>query len=530
MAVAALRHRRGLSTKVASAGFLAESAPLRWSGVASCRAATELSGVSGARNPVCRMSTNVLFRRRAGALCASVALGLLFAVPAGQAARAQSLEQALARAYGSSPTLNAQRAAVRATDEQVPQALSGYRPTIGISADYGVQRTEQVTPASQFLGINVPKSKTTDTNQPRGVALTADQNLFNGFRTQNQVRTAESNVLGAREELRNTEQNVLFDAAQAYMDVLRDYAILDVRRNNVDVLKEELRAARERFQVGEVTRTDTAQAEAAVEGAHTAVSQAEAQLNTSRATYRQVVGDDIGRPKPARSIDRLLPKNLNDAINLSQAQHPAVLAAFHGVDAANLQIRVVEGQLYPTIGLEAAFQRRYDDSSSVSRVTTGSIVGRMTIPIYQAGSVSSQVRQAKEVAGQRRIEADIARDQVRQATVSAWGQLQAATAQIASAKAQIQASQTALNGVREEAKVGQRTTLDVLNAQQDLLNARVTLIQAQRDRVVAAYAVMSAVGWLTASRLGLSVASYDANVHYDQVRDKWTGLRTPDGR
>ncbi|HEY0293648.1 MAG TPA: TolC family outer membrane protein, partial [Hansschlegelia sp.] len=323
---------------------------------------------------------------------------------------------------------------------------------------------------------------------------------------------------------------VLFDTAQAYMDVLRDYAILDVRRNNVDVLREELKAARERFQVGEVTRTDTAQAEAALEGSHTNVSQAEAQLNTSRATYRQIVGEDIARPRPARSIDRLLPRGLNEAINLSQAQHPAILAAFHGVDAANLQIRVYESQLYPQIGVEAAFQRRYDDSSSANRVTTGSLVGRLTIPIYAGGSYSSQVRQAKEVAGQRRLEADVARDQVRQATVSAWGQVQAATAQISSAQAQIQASQTALNGVREEAKVGQRTTLDVLNAQQDLLNARVTLIQAQRDRMVASYALLSAVGWLTADRLGLRVARYDPNVHYDQVRDKWYGLRTPDGR
>nr|WP_271169811.1 TolC family outer membrane protein [Hansschlegelia plantiphila] len=446
-------------------------------------------------------------------------------------ARAQTLEDALARAYGANPTLNAQRASVRATDEQVPQALSGYRPTITASADVGIERSQQVTPSSS-LGevLTIPKAKTTTNSSPRGFGVTADQTIFDGFRRQNQLRSAESNVLGAREQLLNSEQNVLFDTAQAYMDVLRDYAILDVRRNNVDVLREELKAARERFQVGEVTRTDTAQAEAALEGSHTNVSQAEAQLNTSRATYRQIVGEDIARPRPARSIDRLLPRGLNEAINLSQAQHPAILAAFHGVDAANLQIRVYESQLYPQIGVEAAFQRRYDDSSSVNRVTAGSLVGRLTIPIYAGGSYSSQVRQAKEVAGQRRLEADVARDQVRQATVSAWGQVQAATAQISSAQAQIQASQTALNGVREEAKVGQRTTLDVLNAQQDLLNARVTLIQAQRDRMVASYALLSAVGWLTADRLGLRVARYDPNVHYDQVRDKWYGLRTPDGR
>lgn len=474
-------------------------------------------------------------------------MGFVSAVALSAPARAQTLDQALARAYGANPTLNSQRAQVRSIDEQVPQALSGYRPTITATADIGAQRTrakldqqsggaaaalppplDVLNPLLQGLGSS---SNPNGTVYPRGVGISAQQTLFDGFRTKNQVRTAESNILAARENLRNSEQNVLFDAAQAYMDVLRDYAILDVRRNNVDVIREELRAARERFQVGEVTRTDTAQADARLQGALTNVSSAEAQLNTSRATYRQIVGEDIGRPRAARSIDRLLPKNLGAAINLGQAQHPAILAAFHGYDAANLQIRVFEADIYPQVGLEAAFQRRYDDSvQQKGRFDTGTVVGRLTIPIYQGGAVSSRVRQAKEVAGQRRLEADIARDQVRQAVVSAWGTVEATTAQISSAQAQIQANQVALNGVREEAKVGQRTTLDVLNAQQEVLDSRVTLIQAQHDRVVGAFALLSAVGWLDAGRLGLRVSRYDPNVHYDQVRDKWYGLRTPDGR
>jgi outer membrane protein len=494
------------------------------------------------------MPTSVLCRRASGVL-AAVAVGLTSALTPSASAHAQSMEQALARAYAANPTLNSQRASVRAIDEQVPQALSGYRPIITATGDVGVQRTHNRAiggggeagsvntgnPAvDQALnrvigGLGAGNSK--GTSYPRGVGIVAQQTVFDGFQTYNRVRSAESNILGSRENLRNTEQNVLFDAAQAYMDVLRDYAILDVRRNNVEVLREELRAANERFQVGEVTRTDTAQAQAAVEGANTAVSQAEATLNTSRATYRQVVGEDIGRPRAARSIDRLLPKALGSAINQSQAQHPAILAAFHGVDAATLQIRVVEGQTYPQVGLEAAFQRRWEDSfQSPSRTTTGSLVGRISIPIYAGGLYSSQIREAKETAGQRRLEADISRDQVRQAVVSAWGNLQSSTAQITSAQAQIQANQVALNGVREEAKVGQRTTLDVLNAQQAVLDARVTLIQAQHDRVVASYALLSAVGSLTATRLGLGVARYDPNVHYEQVRDKWHGYRTPDGR
>ncbi|RXF74575.1 TolC family outer membrane protein [Hansschlegelia zhihuaiae] len=494
------------------------------------------------------MPTSVYFRRGGRALVAA-AIGFTSALTPLASARAQSLEQSLARAYSANPTLNSQRASVRAIDEQVPQALSGYRPVISATADIGALKQSTKLKQSggaqaDLSGFNpvqqgqiaqllqgVGGSTGSGTVHPRGVGVSAQQTLFDGFRTYNSVRSAESNILGAREQLRNTEQNVLFDAAQAYMDVLRDYAILDVRKNNVEVLKEELRAARERFQVGEVTRTDTAQAEAAVEGANTEVSEAEATLNTSRATYRQVVGMDIGRPRAARSIDRLLPKNLGAAINLSQAQHPAILAAFHGVDAATLQIRVFEADLYPQVGLEAAFQRRWDDSvQQEGRTTSSSIVGRLTIPIYQGGSEYSRVRQAKETAGQRRLEADISRDQVRQAVVSAWGNVQAATAQIASAQAQIEANQVALNGVREEAKVGQRTTLDVLNAQQAVLDSRQTLIVAQRDRVVASFALLSAVGWLTAEKLGLGVARYDANVHYEQVRDKWIGLRTPDGR
>lgn len=451
----------------------------------------------------------------------------------GATVRAQSLEQALARAYMANPTLNSQRAQVRSVDEQVPQALSGYRPIISATADVGALRTKQRTPAQPGFPPLIPdQPATTETARlnPRGYGVSAQQNLFQGFQTKNQVRTAESNILAARENLRNSEQNVLFDAAQAYMDVLRDYAILDVRRNNVDVLREEMRAADERFKVGEVTRTDTAQAQAAVEGARTLVSQAEAQLNTSRATYRQIVGEDIGRPKAARGVDRLLPKNLGIAISLGQARHPAILAAFHGYDASNLQIRVLEGALLPSVDIEAAYQRRWDDSSQVTRSSAASLVGRLTIPIYQGGSEYSSIRQAKETAGQRRLEADIARDQVRQAVVSAWGTVQSTTSQITSAQAQIEANQVALNGVREEAKVGQRTTLDVLNAQQAVLDARVTLINAQHDRVVGAYALLSAMGDLTAEKLGLRVARYDPNVHYQQVRDKWIGLRASDGR
>lgn len=433
-----------------------------------------------------------------------------------------TLEGALARAYTVNPTLNAQRAATRATDEAVPQALSGYRPRVFGTADIGASATEVRIGGGQG---------TVTTQYPRGVGASIEQNIFDGFRTPNRVRAAEWQVLVARETLRNTEQNVLFDAVEAYMNVLRDFAIHNLRRNNVELLSEDLRATRERFEVGEVTRTDVAQGEARLAGARSMLAVAEANLKASRAIYRQRVGDDPGRLHPGRPIDSRLPRTLDEAINIALRNHPAVLAALYAADAAHSQVKIVEGELYPTVGIEGSVSQRWEPSGQANQSRSASVVGRVTVPIYQGGQVSSRVREAKEIWGQRQIEADITRDQVRAAVISAWGSLDGAKAQIVAAQAQVEAAQIALNGVREEANVGQRTTLDVLNAQAELLDARVALITAQRDRVVASYAVYQAIGQLGVQNLGVQTASYyDPAVHYDQVRDKWFGLRTPDGR
>jgi outer membrane protein len=430
------------------------------------------------------------------------------------------MESALARAYSGNPALNSQRAGVRATDENVPRALAGFRPKVSASADAGVQNQQGTQGGQKFNTTLVP----------RGVGLQIDQPLFDGNQAFNNTRQAESQVFGARETLRNQEMTTLFNAASSYMNVLRDTATLELQRNNVEVLEEQLRQTRDRFNVGEVTRTDVAQAEARLAGARSQASLAEANLRTSMASFRQNVGVEPRSLAPGRPLDRVLPSSLAAALAIGLKEHPAIIAGLHGVDVAELQVKVNEGQLYPTVGLTGAVTRRFDTGSANSDVTSASLVGRLTIPIYEGGAVYSTVRQAKETAGQRRIDVETTRDQVRAAVVSAWGQLEAARAQIIASQAQVQATETALAGVREEARVGQRTTLDVLNAQQELLNARVNLITAQRDRVVASYSVVQAIGRLTTRFLNINTAQYSAKQHFDQVKGLWYGVRTPEGR
>jgi outer membrane protein len=365
---------------------------------------------------------------------------------------------------------------------------------------------------------------------PNNYGITATQTLYNGFQTSNRTRQAESQVQAAREQLRVSEQGVLLSAATAYMNLLRDAAILDLQRRNVEVLQEQLRQTRDRFNVGEVTRTDVAQSESRLAAGRSQVLSAEATYKASVATYRQVIGVEPGKLAAGSPVDRFSPATLTSAVGVGTATHPAVTNAQYNVDAALLQVKVAEGALYPTLALQGNVQQSYETSLLGLRTFNAAVIGQLTVPIYQGGAEYSLVRQAKETLGQRRLDLDTARDQVRQNVVQSWGQLDAAKANIEATQAQVQASEIALNGVREEARVGQRTTLDVLNAQQELVNARVALVSAQRDRVVASFTLLSAVGRLSPQVLGLRVPVYDANVHYQQVRDAWAGVRTPDGR
>jgi outer membrane protein len=467
----------------------------------------------------------LLFR---GVACASVAAMLVLMT---HTARAETLDSALIKAYGNNPQLNAQRANVRATDEGVSKAQSGYRPKLTASSNLGYENFNYRQPNPRF-GTSPAEVRTIISDQrivPRGFSAQLTQNIYDSGATSNSVRQAESQVLAARENLRNIEEQVLFNGAQAYMNVLRDTATLNLQKSNVDVLEEQLRQTRDRFNVGEVTRTDVAQAESRLEGAHSQVAAAEANLKASIATYRQTIGVEPKTLAPGRPIDRLLPKNLQASLVVAFAENPAIVAAFHNVDAAELQVKIAEAALGPTIALQGQVQQQYDRLVGNDQTFSASVTATLTVPIYEGGAAYSDVRRAKESLGQQRLVADQTRDQVRQAVVAAWGNLDASKAQILAAQAQISASEVALNGVREEAKVGQRTTLDVLNAQQDLLNARVALVSAQHDRVVNSYQLLQGVGRLALERIAPSSERYDPSVHYEQVRDLWWGTQIPNG-
>ncbi len=455
----------------------------------------------------------MLSRKSALIATAIGVLSLAFAAPAS----AESIAQALASAYASNPQINSARAQTRADDENVPIARAARLPTVSgysTTSSTWTNRTLSPTARKNTFGSTV------------GVQVT--QNLFTGFRTTNAIRQAETGVLASRESLRNTVQNVLYDAAQAYMDVLRDSAILDIRRRNVLFLDEQVRAANERFNVGENTRTDVSQARAALAESRAAVSLAEANLATSRATYRQVIGHDPNGLVQVFPYSRLIPSHLQQAIAVGQSGHPIVLAAIHQADSQAYAVKQAEGELLPQVSVEGSVEHDEDWNSGYDP-NSAAIVGRLTIPIY-TGPNYGTIRQSKELYGVRKIEIDVARDQVRAAVVSAWAQAEAAVGAISAADEGVTAAEIALSGVQEEQRVGQRTTLDVLDAQQTLLNARETSIVARRDRVVASFALLSAMGRLTAEPLGLPTPVYDATDHYRKVRNKFIGVRTPDGR
>jgi outer membrane protein len=454
---------------------------------------------------------------------------MAFAGPA--PALADTIEAALARAYQNNPQLNAQRALVRSTDENVSQALSGYRPKAALTASAGYQYTDvENTSAPGSSASKLIKSEFQGTDPPRSVGFTVTQTLYNGNQTANKTRAAESQVSGAREALRVLEETVLLNAATIYMDFLRDAAIVEVERSNVLVLEQTLEQTRDRFKVGMVTPTDVAQADAQLAAGKTQQLTAESNLVTTRSNFRRIIGNEPSNLAPGSPVDRFLPKSPNSAVELSLVENPNVTAAMYGIDVNYLQVKINEGVLLPTVSVQAAVQQSYEQTLTTFRSFGAAAVAQVTAPVYQGGAEYSLIRQSKETLAQQRLNLEATRDQIRANVVTAWGQLVAGRAQVASAESQVTASEIALTGVRREATVGQRTTLDVLNAQQALVNARVALVTAQHDRVVASYAVLNAVGRLSPQVLNLATAIYDPSVHYQQVRDSWFGVQTPDGR
>lgn len=432
---------------------------------------------------------------------------------------AETIHSALASAYSNHPTLNAQRAATRGVDENVAIAKSGWRPQIFGGADI----------TSRNISTRIP-TFSSGSSTPGGFGVTISQSLWDSNKTLNNVDAARAAVRASQEGLRNTEQNVLFDSAASYMNVLRDQAIAGFRAQSLKFLNEQVRSERARFEVGESTRTDVAQAEASRAAAVAQLNRAEANLNTSRAVFRQNIGREPKNLKNTSGVGKLLPRSLGVATSIALNRHPAIRSTKHLVDQASYNVKSSESDLLPTITLEGAVQRDYLRDGTGQITDSAQITARLRVPIYQGGRVSGIVRQNKESLSQKRIEVDQSVDQVRAAVVSSFGQLEASKASVTANQTQLRAAELALSGVVEERKVGQRTTLDVLNTQQLVITAQLSLASDRRDVVVAGYALLSAIGRLSAVNLRLRVAQYEAEEHFDAVKDKWFGLRTPDKR
>ncbi|MBM3515568.1 MAG: TolC family outer membrane protein [Alphaproteobacteria bacterium] len=461
--------------------------------------------------------------KRALGLRALLLAGTAAAVFAGTPLHAETLPEALGLAYQNNPTLQAARAQLRSVDESVPLALSGWRPSLTVNGNVTRARNESQITRGGAAGALFGGGTTLRTSEQAAVSLR--QPVFRGLKTIAGTSQARAQVMAQRARLQSTEAQVLLESTSAYLDVLRDQAVLDLQINNVQVLNRQLEATRDRFRVGEITRTDVAQAEARVSGANASRIQAEGQLQKSRANYE----NNVGKPPEALTQPGTvtgLPGTIDEAIDVAIKSNPNFVAADFTAQAAQDGIDVSRGDLLPTFDIEAQYARGYDTLADKSTSTNAQARAVVTVPLYQSGAEYARLRQSKHTAGQRRLEADQARLDARETTTSAWENYQAFTASIDSIKAQITASEIALEGVQREAEVGSRTVLDVLDAEQELLNARVNLVRAQRDQMVAAYQLLSAMGRLNAETLGLAVAVYDPLDHFDDVERQAFGSST----
>lgn len=433
---------------------------------------------------------------------------------------AETIEQALVGAYETNPTLKAARARQRATDELVPQALSGWRPQVSLQGELGFEhlRSNNVQAGDDFFD-------SIDETNPASISIGLSQPIFRGFKTVESVRQAQADVQAGRQELLATEQEVLLDAARAYLDVLRNRRVLALRKKNEDVLREQLQASRLRFDAGEITRTDVEQARARFALSQATRAQAEADLSASNALYERIVGHLPGKLDHPQLIR--LPDKLDQAIAIAERNNPQVVAASFAEESAEHYTKVARAALLPQVTLEASSLYSVDDLgrtkfAATELYTAGLVV---SVPLYESGSVASSVRQAKHVASERRLESIAAVRAVREIVVIRWSSFESAQQTIRAAKAQVEASRSALSGVRQEYLVGSRTTLDVLNAESELVEAEVLLAQAERDKFLASFQLAAAMGGLTANSLKLPVRLYDPIENYQSTRDRWFGLR-----
>ena len=427
-------------------------------------------------------------------------------------AHAEPLHAALAAAYRNNPRLDAERARVRAVDEQVPQARAGWKPQISGEVTTGVIDRE-----------TSPQSTDAGTNYRQSYGVNVSQSLFDGFQTRYRLHAAEAQVRSAQQELRQVEAAVLLEAATAYLDVVRDRALVKLARKNVSFLKQELRAARARLDVREVTKTDVAQAQARLARAQSDLDAVLADLAASEADYLRVIGKRAKSVRmPPLKLKRV-PKSLGAALSGGEQESPVVLAALYREQSSRAQVSQVRGELLPNARVEASYNSTLNSLGNISRDNTASLVGRLTVPLYSGGATRSRVREAKHTHVERIQQVTQAKTEVAARIRAAWARLRAAKAQIKSDMVQIRANRVALTGVRNEEEVGQRTLLDVLDAQQELLNSQAQLVRSRRDAVVAQFTLLGEIGRLDASTLKLAAEIYDPDVHYHEARHLvWT--------
>ncbi len=432
-------------------------------------------------------------------------------------AQPRTLQDSLTAAYSNNPTLQAARAQLRATDEGVPQALAGWRPQVTVAGALGY--ADGTFRTATAAGTNTRRNnRDIFTGQ-----ATLTQPLYRGGATRAGTNQADNRVFAQRGRLLATEQQVFSDTINSYVNVIQTQQVLQLNINNEQVLARQLQATNDRFRVGEITRTDVAQAEAALAGARATRQTAEGNLQTARATYRRLVGElpnQLVEPQPIK----LPVKNQNEAAQLAAANNPNVVAALFDDAAARDAIDVAFAALMPQVSLQAQAARNDNSATAGQRTIGGQVLLNASVPIYQGGSEYSRVRQARQSQQQSRKTVEDVRRQVIQQATQAWETLTATRATIESTRVQIRANQVALEGVQREAIVGSRTTLDVLNAEQTLLNSRVTLVQNLATLVTNSYAVAAAIGRLTARDLNLNVPLYDETAYYNAVRDRLFGV------
>jgi len=439
-------------------------------------------------------------------------------------AEAATLTDALAAAYNNNPTLLAQRALLRQADEGVPQALGGWRPTVQFSGAFGSQQTfanaRLLDGAATGVGSNLQKHANT---HPRNVDLTVTQQVYNGGKTVAGVSQSENQVQATRAQTLQVEEQVLLSVVQAYMDVVQNQSVLDLNINNEQVLRRQLEATRDRFRVGEVTRTDVAQAEATLATATSDRVQAEGNLEVSRHAYERAVGEPPGLLTPPKERP-VLPVSRDEAATLATSNNPSIISAQFAESSAKDGVQLVRSQLLPQVSLVGDLSQSKDAGTRKLVEATATLEAKVTVPLYEGGQIYSQTRQAVETVAQRRHQVDDTRRQIVQTTNQNWETLQSARARVESLTTSVRSNTIAYEGVQQEALVGARTVLDVLNAEQTLFTSRVQLVQAQHDETVSEFAVSADVGNMTAMDLRLPVQLYDFDKHYRAVRDKWIGF------